>query len=66
MLSNDTVYYDNKVYMELNNYKGAASVLQLTQDMSKKRIREDISGEGKRTFGQEKNFQNRMGTLNER
>ena len=64
--TNDAVYYDDKVYMELNNYKGAASVLQLTQDMSKREFEKTFQGRANAPLEKKKTFQNRMGTLNEK
>ena len=64
--TNDAVYYDDKVYMELNNYKGAACVLKLTQDMSKREFEKTFQERAKAPLEKKKTFQNRMGTLNEK
>ena len=64
--TNDAVYYDDKVYMELNNYKGTASVLQLTQDMSKREFEKTFQGRANAPLEKKNTFQNRMGTLNQK
>ena len=49
----NAVYYDNKVMMNLNNYEGAAHILQLLQDMSKSAFDGVFHGKGRVRLRQE-------------
>jgi len=60
------VYYDDKVMMELNNYEGAATTLELMQDLSKKEFEKTFHEKKKAPMSKNSSIRSKMNELAEK